>query len=126
MDNKTLSPFDSVELVNTFLKIYNKKYKKNGDMFENIDVKDPLSTNDKLELFYEYMQIHKNLQQLNTNLVDVYEPDIYMDNKDNNDIYALILDVDKKLVYKSFSYISLLFTGYKSFVDNINWSIVKL
>ena len=126
MDNKTISPFDSIELINTFLKIYNKKYKKNGDMFENINIKDPLSTNDKTELFYEYMQIHKNLQQQNTNLVDVYEPNTYMDNKDNNDIYALILDNDKKLVYKSFSYINLLFTGYKSFVDNINWSIVKL
>ena len=126
MDNKTLSPFDSIELINTFLKIYNKKYKKNGDMFENIDIKDPLSTNDKTELFYEYMQIHKNLQQQNTILVDVYGPDIYMENKNNNDIYALILDNDKKLIYKSFSYISLLFTGYKSFVDNINWSIVKL
>ena len=123
MDGKTISPYDSIELINIFLKIYNKKYKKKGDMFENVDIKDPLSTNDKTELFYEYMLIHKNLKQQNTNLVDVYEPDVYMENKDNNNIYALILDNDKKLIYKSFSYISLLFIGYKNLINNIEWNL---
>ena len=126
MDGKTISPYDSIELINIFLKIYNKKYKKKGDMFENVDIKDPLSTNDKTELFYEYMLIHKNLQQQDTQLVDVYEPDMYMENKDNNNIYALILDNDKKLIYKSFSYISLLFIGYKNLINNIEWNIVLI
>lgn len=127
MDNETINPYDSIELINTFNKVYNKTYRKNGNMFENIDIKDPLSTNDKTELFYEYMQEYKDLQQLSANLVDVYETDMYMENKDNNNnIYVLITDDDKKLIYKSFSYISLLFIGYKTIKNNINWGIVKL
>lgn len=128
MDNKTgtISAIDSIEILNLFLIIYNKKYRRTGNMFENIDIKDPLSTNDKTELFYEYMTEHNNLSNQNKNLVDVYEPDVYMENKNNNDIYALLTDTNKKLIYKSFSYISLLFIGYKNITENTEWSIVKL
>lgn len=126
MDDNTITPYDSIELVNTFIKIYNKTYRKTGNMFENIDIKDPLSTNDKTELFYTYMKEYSDLQQCSPNLIDVYEPDTYMENKNDNDIYGLITDIDKKLIYKSLSYISLLFIGYKTIENNINWGIVKL
>lgn len=128
MDNKTetINAFDSIEILNLFLKIYNKKYRRVGNMFENIDIKDPLSTNDKTELFYEYMTEHNNLFKQNISMTDVFEPDMYMENKNNNDIYALLTDTNKKLIYKSFSYISLLFIGYKNITENTEWSIVKL
>ena len=121
--NNTISPFDTIEMINMFLKLYNKKYKTNGNLFENIDIKDPLSTNDKTELFYEYMEIHNNLQQKNNVLVDVYEPDMYIDNKNNDNIYMLITDADKRILYKSLSYISLLYIGYKN-LDNTDWNII--
>lgn len=123
MSNQSLSPADCIELLNVFLQRYNQKYKKVGSMFENTDIKDPLSTNDKMELFYEYMKEYQDLLQEDKKLIDVYGPN---DNitSDKHEVYALVTDNDIK--YIANSYISLLFIGYKTTNSEKNWNIIKL
>lgn len=122
----TLSPSDSIEILNQFTRIYNEKYRKNGSMFENMNVKDPVSTNDRTELFYQYMQNHQEMQGRKQDLVDVYEPDACIEDSETYDVYALIVGSDRKLKYKSLSFISLLFIGYKTMEKETTWSVVKL
>lgn len=126
MQNQTLTPYDSIEMLNQFLRIYNKKYNKDGSLFENVNAKDPLSTNEKTELFYEYMQNHQSLQSIQQDLVDVYDVNAQIPMSDVHDIYVLIIGDDRKLKYKSLSFISLLYIGYSTIEKEIIWNIVKL
>jgi hypothetical protein len=126
MDNKTIDPFSSIEIINHHLRIYNKLNHTTGNMFENMNSIDPTSTNYKTESFYRYMMEHKNLIRQDSELGDVYGADIDMDNKNNYNIYALITDIDKQILYKSFSYINLIYVGHNNINTNINWSIIQL
>lgn len=115
-----------VNILDKFLQIYNMKYDKSGSLFENIDLKDPLSTNDKLELFYEYMEEYSDLQSENINYIDVYSPSVTIPNDDNHDIYALIIGKNRKIKYISLSFISLLYAGIQELGMSNNWSIIAL
>lgn len=117
-------------MFNSFLKLYNTKHQTVGCIFENINLKDPQSTNDKLEMFYEYMQEHKSLEAENPSYVDVYDLCSIDENNDqsnnHNDIYALIVD-DDKIKYTSLSYISLLKVGAQDQkLAKKRWNIIKL
>ena len=93
---------------------------------KNIDIKDPVGTNDKMEQFYEYMQIHNELNAQNPANIDVYEIGKIMDNMDNNDVYALINGANSKVIYTSLSYISLLVIGVRNKSLGKLWSIIRL
>jgi hypothetical protein len=114
-----------VDILDKFLQIYNTKFERKGSLFENVNMKDPSSTNDKMELFYEYMKIHDDLEKENKLYVDVYDPSDSIPNNDY-DIYALIENRNKKIKYISLSFISLLFVGTEEFSLNDGWSIIKL
>lgn len=126
-----MDPEYMLVLLDKFLELYNKKHNTNGSMFEDIDIKDPTMTNDRMELFYEYMQEYQDLADENKNYIDVYEPDDTIDNPRSYDIYALISNKSSKILYLSLSYMSLLVIGCKNdkeIQDNIgkDWNIVKM
>ena len=124
MTDKTLDPCLAIDLIDKFLELYNTKYQKIGSMFENIDIKDPSSTNERMELFYEYMQEHENLLAENPDNIDVCGPDDHIENNDH-EIYAIIHGDNAKVQYLSLSFISLLYIGIKEFSDT-KWTIVKM
>lgn len=125
MADQTLSPFDVIELSNLFLRKYNEKYQKNSNMFENVNDKDPTSTNDQMELFYSYMHEYQDLLNQKREYVDVYGPDDNISG-DNHEVYALINTKNKKVIYISRAYISLLYVAYKTIDDKTDWNIVNL
>jgi len=108
---------DKIEnLVNKYFEYYKKIHpdKVIKNMFDDINYDDPTSTNHILEMFYEALHLHKNINN------DVYETieDIDIDNID--DLYLLEMK-DKK--YISQSIISLLYI-----LDNYSgeWTIINL
>jgi hypothetical protein len=124
-DEKTVPPSTSIDdMINDFQRIYNGKYQRVGSMFDGIDLKDPTSTNDPMETFYEYMKEHTTLLNENESLIDVYEPGVPIDGSAGHTIYALITK-NLETKYLSLSYISLLYVGAtnkKTLGDE--WSIV--
>ena len=124
-DNK-LDPNKAINIIDKFLQIYNTKYQKSGSLFESIDLKDPLSTNEKMEMFYEYMQNHKILEAMNPAYVDVCGPEDQLDNAENHDIYALVTNEDSTIKYISLSFISLLYVGVSQYEYTTKWGIVKI
>jgi len=113
-------------MLNLFLRLYNMKHQTSGCIFENINEKDPQSTNDKLETFYEYMQEHQVLIDEDKSFIDVYDQSQNIPNPNSHDVYAIIVgDCDVK--YISLSYISLLVAGSKdSKLIKKKWNIIKL
>lgn len=127
IDDCTLEPGESVDIIEKFLQIYNTKHGSNGSMFENVDVKNPADTNDKMEMFYEYMMIHRLLQKENSDYVDVYGPDDTIDGCDENEVFALVVGKEAQIKYISLSYISLLTIGVRNSKDiGKDWSVVSL
>lgn len=61
MEGTTITPVEAVMMMNKFTQMYNTTYNSNGSMFENINAKDPQSTNHRMESFYEYMKEHQIL-----------------------------------------------------------------
>lgn len=114
-----------LDMFDKFLQMYNFKHNTTGSMFDGINTKDPLSVNDKLEVFYQYVSEYKYLKNINQKYTDVYHAGDIICNDINFDVYALI--ANKTTVYISLSYISLLITGInnKEKVGD-NWNIVKL
>jgi len=124
---QTLDPANVLTLMDKFLEIYNTKHNAGGSMFENIDIKNPTATNDKMELFYEYMQDHKDLYQEDPIYVDVYEPDVQIENSESHDVFALVTGRESKIKYLSLSFISLLTIGCQSPDEmGARWGIIKL
>ncbi len=116
---------DNLELLNVFLTKYNIKHHSNKSMFDGIDEKDPTSTNDQMELFNQYMYEHNKLiANAGQECADIYDQDSFVINNDY-DTYAIIVDEDKKILYLSHSYMSLLWIGYKELSER-TWNIVKL
>lgn len=119
-------------LLDKFLILYNTKNHSSGSLFVNIDEKDITATNDKLELFYEYMDEHRALYAKDKKYIDVYEPDALVDyppnDEFNNELYALIIHSTKPTTkYISLSYISLLYIGINDkYLQNVNWNIINL
>lgn len=118
-DSEHITPFDSIELINLFVEYYNKIYKTGGSFFENLNLKDKTSTNHRMELFYQYMNDHNSLDD-----VDIYDKET-LESDDDKDIFCLI--VEKKLKYFSYSFISLLYMilNYKKKDNCVEWIIVK-
>jgi hypothetical protein len=113
-------------LLNFFLLLYNTKHQTIGTFFENINEKDPQSTNDKMETFYEYMNDHKNLLNEDMSSIDVYDENTDIQNPNDHDVYALIVGDDCDVKYKSLSYISLLIIGSQNAKRlGKNWNIIK-
>ena len=114
-------------MLDKFLLMYKTKNKNISNMFDGIDIKNPLSTNDIQEMFYEYMTFHKSNEN-NPSFTDVYEyhEDVRIDNQNSDDIYAIIEGKESKIKYISLSYISLLSTGIKEKGLDKNWSIIKM
>lgn len=124
---QTLDPENVLTLMDKFLQIYNTKHQTSGSMFENVNVKDPTSTNEKMEMFYEYMQDHKDLNDENPVYVDVYEPEVKIENSDSHEVFALVTGKESKIKYLSLSFISLLTIGCQSPEDvGADWSIIKM
>ena len=130
----TLDPENILILMDKFLEIYNKKHRTSGSMFDNVDIKDPTTTNERMEIFYEYMQEYQNLYEENKDFIDVYGPDDKIENSGSHDIYALVTGESSKIIFLSLSFISLLVIGCisakndKKMQDMLgkNWSIIKL
>lgn len=125
--NKTIDPDNSINIIEKFLQIYNAKNKTVGSMFENVDIKNPSDTNDRMEQFYEYMQEHAMLNAENAELTDVYPPNEKIDGSNDRIIYALTIGKYAKVKYISLSYISLLYVGTSNpNVVGKDWSIISL
>jgi hypothetical protein len=127
-DNDTVSPFDAVELIERFLKIYNTKNRTRGSIVEGNNPKDPAFTNEKMEMFYSYMNEHKILMDENPDLCDVYDNIADLPKTTNNiDIYMIVKGKKTEPVYWSYSYLSLLQICNKShFKSNDVLSIVNI
>lgn len=126
IDQDTLASEETLRLLDKFIQIYNTKYNTSGSFFEGIDVKNPIATNDRMEMFYEYMKEHQNLLQENPAYVDVYEPGVAIENPDSNEVYSLITCKDSKQIYLSLSFISLLTIGIRMEDFNEEWTIIRL
>lgn len=108
---------DKIEnIVNRYFEYYKKIHpdKIIKNMFDEINYDDPTSTNHILEMFYEALHLHKNINN------DVYETIEDIDIHNIDDLYLLEMK-DKK--YVSQSIISLLYI-----LDNYSgeWSIINL
>ncbi len=133
-DTKTdegLDPYEAIEIVNLFLKKQNElKQTVGASMFHNVDFKDPSSTNDQMELFYEYMNEYQVLSNINLDHVDIYDEDTYQKQDIDCDIevntYALVQQHTNKLYYLSMSYISLLYCALDNLKNKDDWNIIKL
>ncbi|VBB18340.1 hypothetical protein YASMINEVIRUS_803 [Yasminevirus sp. GU-2018] len=126
-DDDTVAPDTSINMFDKFLHIYNAKHGTTGSMFENINTKNPSDTNDKMEMFYEFMAIHMALQRENPEYIDVYEPGVPIVGNSGNDVYALVVGKESTVKYLSLSFISLLKVGVENPQDvGKNWSIIKL
>lgn len=126
--SKDINTEKNIDLLNFFLIAYNKKYHDNGNMFARVDAKDPTSTNDRMELFYEYMTIHQSLETINPDLCDCCDQESFVASSDH-DIYALIVGENRTIHCVSHSYISLLSYIYDQLKGDhrrIVWNIVKL
>lgn len=120
-----ITPYESIEILNKYLHIYNKENDTKGSLFEDIDVKNQTETNDKLEKFYDHMHMHNILFAKNQDLTDIYinEP---LDNT-RYTVYACIDGETRNIIYKSYSFISLLLIGIRDpKITNTNWSIITL
>lgn len=127
MTDQTLSPFDTIELINLFIQKYNDIHQRNDNFFQNIDEKDPSSTNNQMELFYSYIKEYQELQNENINYIDVYNPsDNISIAGSGHCVYALINLQDTKILYISRAYISLLYVAYKTINKDTKWNIIKL
>jgi hypothetical protein len=118
---------DNIEfkMLQKFILMENIKNKENESLFHDINIKDPLSTNYKLELFYKYMNEYQDLFKKNKCYVDIYEPKEIENNQDTK-LYALLIGDNSKVSLVSKSYISLLKYGCLEFNDNIKWNIISL
>jgi hypothetical protein len=123
-NDSSVSPITAIDMCDKFLHLYNAKHKVGGTLCENVNVKDPLSTNQKLETFNEYIVEHKYLLGLGRHYTDVYDSNSQLHNDINFNMYALISY--GKIKYLSLSYISLLLTGVKENDLSKNWNIVTL
>lgn len=124
--DKTIEPIVAISLTETFNALYNKLYNKKGCVFEDCNIKEPDTTNDKMELFYQYMGEYQELSKINLKYIDVYDPkeDLYWD--DNYPIYAMVRDKDSSIMCISKSYISLLHVGIENLKCSKGWNIIKL
>lgn len=118
---------DTVDILNVFNRLYNAKNLTIGSMFQDVDIKDPHSTNNKMEEFYEHMQHHMMLLTEDSSAGDVYGPFDKIENKNDHEVYAIVIGASGEIKYKSLSYISLLKVG----ADNIKklgskWNIIRL
>lgn len=120
----TFNPNNLLKMFNAFTLLYNTKTQSTGSFFENIDPKDPTSTNDMQETFYEYVCEYRELYAENPENVDVFEPNDSI-NTNENDTYALIIG-DNSIVCISRSYLSLLYYGCIEYDEKLKWNIVKL
>lgn len=108
---------DKIEnLVNRYFEYYKKIHpdKIIKNMFDNINYDDPTSTNNILEMFYEELLLHKNINN------DVYETVDNIDIENIDNLYLLEIK-DKK--YISQSVISLLYI-LENYSDE--WNIINL
>ena len=119
-----MSPFDTIELINLFNQKYNIKHRTKTSMFDGINVKDPSSTNDKMELFYEYMNLHNLLINQNESYIDIYEENNIVVPSSEHTVFALVTGKSSEILYTSLSYISLLFFALKD-MQNPEKSILK-
>jgi|UniRef100_A0A6C0BEN3 hypothetical protein len=115
------------KMLNMFLKMYNSTYHTKGSFFDGIDEKDPFTTNHKMELFYQYIEEHKDLLKIDKKYINVYKSE----NKDSlcNDINKDVYVIVRKNVsseYISLSYINLLITGINKYNHKEEWKIIKL
>lgn len=116
---------NKIDIIDKFLQIHNIKYNTNGSLFEGINDKDQCSTNEKMELFYEYMIEHASLEKENPSFIDVYEPNVTIDNE-SCDIYTLVKGKNREIKYISLSFISLLYIGVSEFSLTNDWNIVRM
>jgi hypothetical protein len=121
----TIDPSRTMEMLNKFIEIYNTQHQTTGSMFDNVDPKDLIGTNDKMEMFYEYIAEHRERSTENSNLVAVYGCDDQIDNPASHPIYALVRGKSVPR-YISASYISLLYHGVTTEPAHSIWSIVRL
>jgi hypothetical protein len=114
-----------LNMLNKFNQICNVKTQKAGHLFIDINENDMCSTNEKIENFNEYMELHKELETVNSRFIDVYDINSPIHN-DDYDIYALIYGRENKMLYHSLSYISLLSIGVNKFKPTEEWTIIRL
>jgi hypothetical protein len=120
-----ITPYESIEMLNKYLYIYNLSNETKGSLFENIDINNHSDTNDKLEKFYDHMHMHNILLAKNRDLIDIYIDEPITETKYT--VYACINCDTNKIIYKSLSYISLLLNGIRDpVVSKIKWSIIIL
>lgn len=124
-------PYTAVDLVNLFIFKQNQINNSIGKtMFHNVDIKDPSSTNDHMEMFYEYMNEYKTLCDMHETYIDIYDTKTYQKPDIDSDIdihtYALIEAETNKILYLSMSYISLLYCALDNLKNNNNWNIIRL
>jgi hypothetical protein len=122
--DSTLDPITAIDMCDKFLVLYNAKHQVGGSLCESVNIKDPLSTNPKMETLNEYIVEHKYLLRLGRHYIDIYDSRSQLHNDINFNIYALISHGTIK--YLSLSYMSLLSVGIKNDTLSKNWNIVTL
>lgn len=135
-------PSTTIIMMEKFLKIYNERHKSSGSFFEGVNLKDQSDTNDKMETFYEYMELHKSFITDKNNYCDIYQysSDLFVDGSEEHNIYVIIdknsndKNLNDKTIKKvvcrfaSLCYICLLKYGVvcDKHTNKDNWTIVQL
>jgi hypothetical protein len=109
-----------LNMINVYMKYYNKLYSTNINLFNNINDYKPFSTNKQMEILYEH--IHEIKQEQNPDNIIVRSPGYYDINNFN---HLFLLEYDNVQVQSPYL-VSLLHYIVDENIDDKKWNIICL
>lgn len=117
-----------VNIINAFQIHYKRLFKKNDNenMFNDVDTKNPLSTNRSMEFLYEHLFKYKENIKNNNEGNNLYNEDDNFDIEKYDEFYALIINADIKKMSASLYSLIEYFVGLKEEWWDLKWEIINL
>ena len=117
-----------VDIINAFQVHFKKLFKKKDtdNMFADLDISDPLSTNRSMEFLYDHIYKHKENIKNNNNKNNLYNEEDNIDLEQFEECYALMINGDiDKLSESMYTLIEYLVNKYENWYE-IQWEIINL
>ena len=117
-----------VDIINAFQVHFKKLFKKKDtdNMFADLDISDPLSTNRSMEFLYDHIYKHKENIKNNNNKNNLYNEEDNIDLEQFEECYALMINGDiDKLSESMYTLIEYLVNKYENWYE-IKWEIINL
>lgn len=117
-----------VDIINAFQVHYKKLFKKKDtdNMFADLDISDPLSTNRSMEFLYDHIYKYKENQKIDSSRNNLYNEDDNIDLEKFDEFYALMINGEiNKLSESMYSLINYLVNKHENWYE-IKWEIINL